>query len=38
MLTTDAKKMLTSLFEQAEEGCILAASVWGDKQYNTIHS
>jgi hypothetical protein len=38
MLTTNALKMLKNLYEQAGEGCLLGVSVWGDKQYNTIHS
>lgn len=36
MLTEDPLKMLTSFYEQAEEGCILGLSVWGDKHLNFV--
>jgi len=36
MLTEDPKKMLNSLYQQAEEGCLLGLSVWGNKDLNLI--
>ena len=29
MLTEDPKKMLKSLYDQAEEGCLFGVTIWG---------
>lgn len=36
MLTEDASKMLKNLYSEAESGCLLGISVWGDKNNNNL--
>jgi hypothetical protein len=36
MLTEDAEKMLKNLHNEAEKGCLLGVSVWGNKDQNNF--
>lgn len=36
MLTETPEKMLKSLYDQAEEGCLLGVAVWGRRELNLI--
>lgn len=29
--------MLTNLYNEAESGCLMGVSIWGDKAYNLFH-
>jgi len=36
MITENAEKMLSNLGKEAEKGCLLGVSVWGDKNHNNL--
>jgi hypothetical protein len=37
MLANDAEVMLNNLANEAEQGCILGVSIWGDKTHDVAH-
>ena len=38
MLTEDAEKMLSNLWNEAEKGCLLGVAVWGDRAKNNVQT
>lgn len=38
MLTEDPSRMLQAFYDQAEAGCLLGLSVWGNREHNLMHN
>ena len=36
MITSDARKMMTNLYNHSKPGCLFGVNVWGDKNQNNL--